>query len=385
MTKGPAIFLIALLFLAGCGSGQTAQDPAADEKAEDPGRIDGVRIYDYDPSTELGDDIFGDIIADLENDAPGRCTHGGPVCMEYADGRIVAFHTNTTDHNLDGWTEYAESSDGGRTWKKYNKFQYSYDRYDAERKRSVWVEEGLVTETGTAVLFLTHFEFGEGKRESGFMRSLDHGSTWSDYQRLDGNFVGYPCAVAVSGETNYVLYDSKDGGPHVLYSSIDDGVRWTRRSTLPLDDDKWYGTMVLMADGRILAGAYTEKDEHHFYYCISEDQGRTWGEQQKTYVDKMIRDPELAYLGGKYYLHGRSGQEGEGSRRFVLYQSDDGIDWGSGIIVSGDTRHPDGYSHNCIINRYNDQEPLKLMVEYSIIYEGRDTNEYVFFIEPDPR
>ncbi len=217
------------------------------------------------------------------------------------------------------------------------------------------------------------------------MRSLDHGSTWSEYQRIDGDFIGYPCAVAVSGETNYVLYDSNDGGPHVLYASTDDGLSWNRRSALSLDNDKWYGTMCLMADGRLLAGAYTEKDEHHFYYCISQDQGRTWSEQQRTYVDKMIRDPELAYLGGKYYLHGRSGHEGEGSHRFVLYQSDDGIDWGSGIIVSGDTRHPDGYSHNCIINRYNDEEPLKLMVEYSIIYDGLDTNEYVFFIEPDPR
>ena len=130
------------------------------------------------------------------------------------------------------------------------------------------------------------------------MRSLDHGSTWSDFQRIDGDFVGYPCAVAVSGETNFVLYDSKDGGPHVLYASSDDGQSWTRRSTLPLDDDKWYGAMCLMPDGRILAGAYTEKDEHHFYYCISEDQGKTWSEQQRTYVDKMIRDPELAWLGG---------------------------------------------------------------------------------------
>ena len=159
------VSVIAVMILLGCGTGDVAQDTSPDE-AVDPGRIDGARIYDYDPSTELGDDIFGDIIADLENDAPGRCTHGGPVCMEYADGRIVAFHTNTTDHNLDGWTEYAESSDGGRTWKRYNKFQYSYDQYDPDRKRSVWVEEGLVTEKGTAVLFLTHFKFGEGKRDN---------------------------------------------------------------------------------------------------------------------------------------------------------------------------------------------------------------------------
>ena len=100
-------------------------------------------------------------------------------------------------------------------------------------------------------------------------------------------------------------------------------------------------------------------------------------------MDKMLRDPELAYIGGKYYLQGRSGQVGEGSRRFVLYQSDDGIKWGSGIIISGDTAHPDGYSQNCIINKYDDDVPNELMAVYSIIYKGRDTNEYVYFIRPD--
>ena len=154
-----------------------------------------------------------------------------------------------------------------------------------------------------------------------------------------------------------------------------------------------------MSDGRLLAGAYTEKDEHH-----------AWGPQQKAYVDKMIRDPELAYLSGMYYLQGRSGQVGEGSRRFVLYlrrrdgmyylqgrsgqvgegsrrfvlyQSDDGIQWGNGIIVSGDTRHPDGYSQNCIINKNDDDVPDELMTVYSIVYKGRYTNEYVYFIRPD--
>ena len=126
---------------------------------------------------------------------------------------------------------------------------------------------------------------------------------------------------------------------------------------------------------------------YKFYYCISTDQGRTWSEQEGTYVDKRIRDPELAYLSGKYYLHGRSGQavKGmEGGNRFVLYQSDDGIKWQDGIIVSGDTKYADGYSSNCIINQYNDDVPNELMVEYSINYEGKVTNEYVFFIKPEP-
>ena len=333
-------------------------------------------------STRLGDDIFGNIIADLENDAPGRCSHGGPVCLEYANGHVAAFYANTSDHNSDGWSEYALSKDGGRTWDRYNKFEYSHEAYKKDPKRPVIVEEGLTTSGGVIVLFLTHVD--NGRSRSGFMRSRDHGASWIPYEPLDGDFVGYPCAVGVAGDTNYVLYDISQRSPRPVREHRRRKEAGARRSTLPLDDDKWYGAMCIMQDGRLLAGAYTEKDEHHLYYCISRDQGRTWTEQRRAYLDKKVRDPELAYLAGKYYLHGRSGQYGEGRDRFVLYQSDDGVNWGSGIIVSGDTRHADGYSHNCIINQYADDTPNELMVQYSIVYDGLDTNTHVFFIKPDP-
>ena len=56
---------------------------------------------------------------------------------------------------------------------------------------------------------------------------------------------------------------------------------------------------------------------------------------------------------------------------------------GQGVIVSDDTEHPEGYSQNCIINKYDEHVPNELIAMYSIIYKGRDTNEYVYFIRPD--
>ena len=242
-----------------------------------------------------------------------------------------------------------------------------------------------MTDEGTAVLFVTHFEgdkrINSGKRiENGIMRSFDHGLTWTDYEPFDPGYVGYPCAVAVSGNTSYVLFDN---GPHVLYVSTDDGQTWAKRSELSLDNDKWYGTMCIMADGRILAGAYFHDNEGDFYYCISGDGGYTWSEQKTAALDKKIRDPELAYLGGQYYLHGRSGHYGFGAHRFVLYQSRDGEHWNKGVVVSSDERGYDGYSHNCIVHKYDTSVPNELMVLYSIVYEGLETDEYVFFIRPD--
>ena len=262
-----------------------------------------------------------------------------------------------------------------------------------------------MTEKGTVVLFLTHFDLeGVSKRNSGekttrrteisIMRSHDHGITWSDPAPVANEPVGYyPGAVGVKGAVNYVLFDAESqvglyDGDHELWVSTDDGQTWRKRSTLPLQTDVGYGAMCFMKDGRLLAGGAVYRDPHHFYYCISDNDGRTWGKQQKAYLDKRIHDPELAHLDGKYYLHGRSADRGEGSNRFVLYQSDDGIRWKNGVIVSGDERRPDGYSHNCIINKYNDK-PNELMVEYSIIYSpnwprNRRTNEYVFFVKPEP-
>ncbi len=40
--------------------------------SQDYESIDGALIYDHDPSTKLGDDVFGTLISDLEHDFPGR-------------------------------------------------------------------------------------------------------------------------------------------------------------------------------------------------------------------------------------------------------------------------------------------------------------------------
>ena len=128
--EGGSVAPVALVQRRGDGVLATvAMSPIPEKESIQFEKIDGALIYDYDSSTKLGDDVFGTIIADLENDAPGRCSHGGPVCMEYPNGNIAAFYANTSDHNIDGWSEHALSRDGGRTWERYNKVQYSYDAY----------------------------------------------------------------------------------------------------------------------------------------------------------------------------------------------------------------------------------------------------------------
>ena len=154
--NGRMEFVLLLVLCWACWGQAAEQGPQPAVPGGGP--IDDALIYDHDPATNIGDDVFGNVICNFEKDAPGRNSHGGPVCMEYPNGSIVAFHTNASDHNLDGWSEYAVSKGGGKTWEKYNQFDYSYAAYQKDPKRPAWVEEGLVTESGTIVLFVTHFD-----------------------------------------------------------------------------------------------------------------------------------------------------------------------------------------------------------------------------------
>jgi hypothetical protein len=356
-----------------------------------PAKLYKAQMYAYGPYNKVGDSIFGTRVCNFGNDYPGRNSHAGPVALQYPNGDLVAFYTNCSGHNADGWSEYSVSKDGGRTWSMYNKFDYSYNAYQNNRNSTALIEQGLVTITeGTIILFITQITITGTRTGSGFVRSLDNGQTWSAYQPLDGDFVGYPVATASVGSMNYVLYDEQLGassGPHVLYVSNDNGTSWSRRSTLSLDNDACYGTMCFMTDGRLIAGAYKGNDgsgayrgndEHLFYYCISNDHGVTWGSPKTTYLDKKIRNAKISCLGGKYYLCGRSGHSGPYAHQFVIYQSDDGENWGKGVIVNNDPQNSDGYSNVCIINKGNGPE---VMIVYSICYKYLYTNEYVFFIK----
>lgn len=131
-----------------------------------------------------------------------------------------------------------------------------------DQKYFVWVEEGLVIEKGIIILFLIYFRGGGSviRIWLGSIKSYDNGVTWLVYEILDGDFIGYFCFMVVVGEINYIMVDSTVGF-YVLYVSRDDGCSWSKWSVMSLDDDKWYGIMIIMVDGWLMGGVYIEKDE----------------------------------------------------------------------------------------------------------------------------
>ena len=136
--------------------------------------------------------------------------------------------------------------------------KFTYDAYQKNPKEPAWVQEGLVTQKGAVVLFVTHFVDDDSVRKTGFIRSDDNGATWTDYEFIG---LGHANAAAVSGGANYVQFGNLYNGPHVLYVSRDDGRTWTKRSELSFGNDKWYGGLSVMEDGRLLAVAYDDKEE----------------------------------------------------------------------------------------------------------------------------
>ena len=91
-------------------------------------------------------------------------------------------------------------------------------------------------------------------------------------------------------------------------------------------------------------------------------------------------------------LHAQDGAVIDGA---VIYDHDPSTQLGDRVFgtIVADMMHdhpgrcshggPDGYSHNCVVGKYDQSVPSELMVLYSIVYEGRDTNEYVFFVRPE--
>ena len=128
---------------------------------------------------------------------------------------------------------------------------------------------------------------------------------------------------------------------------------------------------------------YNLYDEHHLNYLISKDQGRTWGAVKKSYFKKKIRNPQMIRFGPGYMMHGRSGNEGADSGNFVLYYSQNGIDWDEGRWICMRKEGLGAYSNSIVTGRFSLDLNPRLMIHASQAYERNLTNDVYWFIEEE--
>ena len=333
-----------------------------------------------------------------KEDKSGHLGHG---LAEYNNGCILAFYPNCSGdeggHSGRGWMEYKRSKDGGDTWSEGIEFSYSKDLFESSgHKKSAMVEKAVSPSKDMIVVFTLECDVSENQlwepyRVPKAVISRDGGKTWDEGREL-GNRPGRPYdAVVIDGKIyvlillndatkDFALFDEND--KYVLMVSEDNGHTFCEVSSLPFKKGRAYGSLERLKDGKMIAYVYSRDDEEKYLdYVISDDDGRTWSEIKRTYMEKKIRNPQVIKFKDCYFLHGRSGQHGEGSGHFVLYTSEDGINWDEGTYLAMQSHGVGAYSNNLVVGAKYNMENQRLLIMSSHAYDENKTNIVYWWIE----
>ncbi|MBO5200418.1 MAG: exo-alpha-sialidase [Clostridia bacterium] len=287
----------------------------------------------------------------VDHSLENRSGHLGHAMVECADGAIIAFYSNCSGvsgiefggpgHSMYGWVEYKISLDRGITWGEAKVLQYSYDCF-MDGVYKIGCEKAVCCDDGTLVVFCLRSigKWFEPYATPVCLISHDRGETWSnpievsdERGRIYDAFYkdGRIYVLEFCNSTDKGFTCNEEGKFYKIFASDDNGNSFYEYSVIPFDTmGHAYGNMVIREDGSLVFYAYNVNDEYNLTGLISEDMGKTWSAPFKVAVAKIARNPQVNYLNGWYFLHGRS-EEGS---NFVVYHSKDGIHWDEGKIVS---------------------------------------------------
>ncbi len=353
----------------------------------------GTRLFDINPPNPPNEGILF-----VDHSKAGRSGHLGHALVEYAPGKILAFYPNCSDlnkgHSGDGWMEYKRSEDKGKTWSEPEILQYSKDVYNSGNRKSVMCEKAVLAADSSIVLFNLECEYTRGwhpHRIPTCMVSKDSGYTWESAKpaseqpgRIYDAFFHDGCIFALEfcNDTKKDFTGSLSEHKYNLYVSTDNAKTFTCRSTLLLDTyGRGYGTMELLHDGSLIVYVYNTADEKNMDCVISQDMGISWSKVQTAFFAKKIRNPQMAAFKNGFILHGRSGSYGEGSGHFVIYTSNDGLNWDEGTYLRMQEAGAGAYSNNLIVSDPQRNVPERLLIQASHAYEDNKTNILHWWLE----
>lgn len=332
----------------------------------------------------------------------GRSGHMGHALVEYAPGCALAFYPNCSaedmrwkGHSGYGWMEYKRTVDAGRTWSAPVIEPNSKALFDEHCGKTRMCEKAVCTDDGKIILFyltcdmVTNGHIWEPYFEPCYAESTDGGVTWSEPKLFVHEAGRVYDAVIYKGDI-YVLFLSNaelpgiahlQEHPYKLYKSTDGGKSFNYISTLPFDStiNCLYGTMLFTPDGRLIAYIYDEKDEHNLKYIISEDLGKSWGINRRAFFAKKLRNPQLTCFGGRYFIHGRSGSFGTETGHFVLYASEDAVNWDEGTYLRMAEHGAGAYSNNLVVHDPNGSD--RLLIQTSHAYDQNKTNTIMWWLD----
>ena len=325
-----------------------------------------------------------------------RSGHLGHALAEYKKDCIISFYSNCSGtrnkwspgHNGFGWVEYRRSADMGETWGEAKVLEYSWNAFLNE-PYTISCEKAVSPEENVIVLFClrnTNANGWEPYLEPTVIRSEDGGETWGEaFQMCDKRGRIYD-AIMHEGAI-YVLFHASEDWPatlpehkYYIYKSEDGGKSFSLSGELPGDPTNHaYGNMVVNDDGALVCYEYDRGDEYNMIYHISRDMGETWEETGKSYCAKRIRNPQIAKVNGGYILHGRAGCETkELPPDFVLYTSEDGINWDEGKYICVIPTQSGYYTNNLVIKRPDGSQ--KVLIQSSVPYDSGRVNVCHWFL-----
>ncbi len=338
-------------------------------------------------------DIPGEGIAYVNHHEKRRSGHLGHALVEYADGKLLSFYSNCAGsrnqgHSGFGWMEYRRSEDGGQTWGEPQVLPYSA-RMFLDGEYTISCEKAVRAPDGTIVVVCLVNDCEPAWEPWGIptvIRSSDGGQTWTEPVNL-GTQAGRVYDLRVHEDTIYALLFANDAQESLFGSSPehqykllvsrDNGLTFSERSTIPFETEAHaYGSLLFSPDGMLAAYTYNARDEYHLDYCVSADSGATWTAPAQTELAKRIRNPQTAYLNGLCFMHGRSGCVEPGlPKNLVLYTSEDGIHWDSGVFLRETPEGAEGgmsYDSNNLVTGTLGSGKQRLLIQASCAYdEGR--------------
>ena len=342
--------------------------------------------------------IPNDGILFVDHSIAGRSGHLGHALVEYAPECLLAFYSNCSGarndgHNGFGWMEYKRSTDGGNTWSAPMELSYTKQVF-LDGLYTVSCEKAVCPREGEIIVFATMND-SRGKFwgpwvEPRWLISRDGGESWREGGYFP--FKGRIFDASYHDGVIYVLEFCNDGQlsdegnkpEHVyrLFVSEDAGETFQERSVLPFDtENKVYGTMDFGADGELLVYIYDKQDEQRPPYTISLDQGRSWQPVSTAFLEKRIRNPQLRFFEGYYFLYGRSGHYIP-PQDFVLYTSFDGRNWDEGVYLCQRKAGHSYYSNSVIVGSFSGHK--RLLIQASDAYDCNRTNIKHWWLE-NPR
>ena len=232
-----------------------------------------------------------------------------PQAVQCPDGDILCSFSVGGGPNVHGGTDWARSTDGGESWNIEGTLlaPTQEPRTDNFLRLSLSPDGKTIYAYGGRIFRKGGEKFGEGENEALFCKSTDGGHQWSDPQQIpmpDGPLeISHGILPLASGRllAPAATLPAKDRlGEQVLVAVSDDGGRsWPLHRIVFEDPEKKRGyfeqKLAEISPGRLMATAWTstfgDYVDQHDSFCISNDNGTTWGPARSTGIKGQTMTP----------------------------------------------------------------------------------------------